>query len=179
MSSLQNVSTAAAFKVGYGRPDWEHFLTKTRISGFPETAPVSSKGGRREIPYLAGVAKFQARGPLFMRDSPVLRRPCGPPCQQSPRQTAPERDFGAICPALRPTRGHFAHVSSLEPSGLGNLISGGRAGILEKTGPLGDAAYSRAQRNITFSEHAANKTSINATCSRSPANLRIGLMMGG
>ncbi len=37
--------------------------------------------------------------------------------------------------------------------------------------------YSRAQRNITFSEHAASSTSINATCSRSPANLRIGLMI--
>ena len=46
-------------------------------SGFPKTAPVSSKGGRREIPYLAGAAKLQARGPLFMRDMTVWGRPCG------------------------------------------------------------------------------------------------------
>lgn len=53
------------------------FSDENPVSGFPKTAPVSSKGGRREIPYLAGVAKFQARGPLFMRSMAVHSRRSG------------------------------------------------------------------------------------------------------
>ncbi len=145
------------------------------VSGFPETAPVSSKGGRREIPYLAGAAKFQARGPQFMPGSPVLRWRCGLHAT-GPSRRLRNGGFGGFSPVGPSATALFAHIPGSRSPGLGKITCPGSANgsnrLLESA-----PAYRRAQRNITFSEHAASSTSISATCRRSPANLRIGLMM--
>lgn len=77
--------------------------------------------------------------------------------------------FDGFSPVRPPMAALFAHIPGSGSPRLGQFIC--RERKRDRT------SYSRAQRNITFSEHAASSTSINATCSRSPANLRIGLMM--
>lgn len=88
--------------------------------GLPKTAPVSSKGGRREIPYLAGVAKFQARGPLFRPDMAVCGRPRGPHTT-SPVPDAPKQPFWRFRPGLASRDRPFCPHSGFRIAGVGQI----------------------------------------------------------
>jgi hypothetical protein len=123
------------------------------------------KGGSREIPYLARRAKFHKEVGQIYTD--CARRPPNP--WEDARQATSSSLypwFWLFQPARIPTA--TAHIATFPISAPACWATKLR---------WNPSAYSRAQRNITFSEHAASSTSINATCSRSPANLRIGLMI--
>lgn len=88
--------------------------------GLSKTAPVSSKGGRREIPYLAGVAKFQARGPLFRPDMAVCGRPRGPHTT-NPVPDAPKQPFWRFRPGLASRDRPFCPHSGFRIAGVGQI----------------------------------------------------------
>ena len=116
-------------------------------SGGARTVTGGIKGGSRDIPYLAGVAKFQARGPLFMPYSPVPGRPRGPEANG----TAPSRSGSAVLaargPRVGPKEGPFAHIPDPEPVRLGNIIRGERRnpGKWGRIWPLARAARLQAR----------------------------------
>lgn len=117
--------------------------------GLPETAPVSSKGGRREIPYLAGVAKFQARGPQFMPGSPVLRWRCGLHAT-GPRRKLRNGGFGGISPVPPSAGVLFAHIPGSGSRGLGKITCLGR-GPKAQTGSLKAHRPTAARRGTSRS----------------------------
>lgn len=111
------------------------------------------KGGSREIPYLAVVAKFQARGPLFIPSSPDLRRPGGLRSNRTGARPLRKRDFGGFRPGLGAMAGLFAHIPGLGPFRLGNLIRSGRHGHENRAASEGKPPQTGTRLQARIKEH--------------------------